>query len=391
MNKLRYLILILVFIFGITSGLGWFISVPVLRYASLTSVLRAKLVICEQEAVSGVYEGSPQQRCYNKQLVSMVKDYGISSAIAALRSYMKSPSGNHLQGMRCHAMAHEIGNAAARFGTPSDVLMTQCIGLCDFGQGSMPVEGIDLGCMNGAGHTWVLMNGDIGDAFGKCAVPSIPEAVRQGCYHGIGHGLSERFGADFVSAVDQCLKLPNKEARYQCSHAIFMEPRVPSAQSVKPFDQMVYCAGLPQEVKASCYEFSGFMKYTFTQDVDKGLDICEEVPEDLKSPCRNRVGEALYAIRNSVSDVLKCGQTRSQKSDDCVSGFVRTIVDDVNDTQGDLAIASCALLADTQQSVCYQKVGETLNSRYGNGIRNKACQMIPSAKYREVCAKAQAP
>ena len=390
MKRFQLVCVMIVFIVGIASGLGMFISVPILRFASLTSVLRAKFVSCEQAQMVGVYEGSPQQRCFNKQLVSMVKAYGISSTITALRSYMKTPNGSHLQGMRCHAMAHEIGNAAARFGTPSDVLMTQCIGLCDFGQGTRPVEGIDLGCMNGAGHTWVLMNPDVGDAFGKCAVPSIPDSVRQGCYHGIGHGLSERYGVDFVSAVNQCLELPNKDARYQCSHAIFMEPRL-GTQSEKSIDLVSYCESLPPEVRASCFEFAGFMRYTNTLDVDVGLDICEKVPQDLQSPCRNRVGEALYAIHNSVTDVLKCGQASNQRSDDCISGFVRTIIDDVNDTQGDLALSSCDLVSESQKLRCYQKVGETLNSRYGNAIRNAACHRITVVPYRNVCLKAFAP
>lgn len=388
MKKSQWAIGFVVFSIGVASGLGWFISVPLLRYASLTSVLRARLISCENDETTNTFDGSPRQRCYNRELVSMVRSYGIASTIRSLKSYMKTPQGTYLQGMRCHAMAHEIGNAAAQSGMPSDVLMTQCIGLCDIGEGRNPVEGIDLGCMNGAGHTWVLMSADIQDAFAKCAIPSIPDAVKEGCYHGIGHGLHERYGADIKSAVSQCLLLPNKEARYQCAHAVFMERQPTSFTRHIPFDLVLYCRELPTEVGTSCFEFIGFMQYSYTHDAYQALRICDAVLESMQSGCRNRVGEAIYTLNDDIVDVHQCADASAMYANDCVTGFTRTIIDDVNDTRGNRAIRACETLPEGLQSHCYAVIGETLLARYGEGIRRRTCGVISSPTYMDICMKA---
>lgn len=387
MNRMRWIIFIGVFVFGLASGLGWLVSIPVLRYASLSSVLRSQLSSCSELPVVSIFEGSPQQRCYNKTLVAMVRSYGISSTISALKSYMKTPKGNFLQGMRCHALAHEIGNAAARFGTPSDVLMTQCIGLCDFGSGRNPIVGLDLGCMNGAGHTWVLLNANIQDAFGKCAVPSIPENVRQGCYHGIGHGLSERYGDDLTGAISQCLLLPNKEAKYQCAHAIFMAPRQTSTMTNGSFDLIGYCRTLSDQVQASCFEFSGFMIFSSGKNAKEAMRVCDKTPEALQVQCRNRVGEAMYTLHKNPSDIQACSEGVTGFANDCVTGFVRTVIDTVNDTRGDLAIQACSALPEQLQYRCFEVVGVTLFLRYGEGVRQETCKKIISPTYVQACLK----
>lgn len=391
MNRVRLGIGISIFCLGLASGFGWFVSVPILRYASLPSVLRAKLIACENFSHTNAFEGSPQQRCYNKELVSMVRTYGIASTIAALRSYIKTPKGNFLQGMRCHALAHEIGNAAARSGMPSDVLMTQCIGLCDFGQGRNPIQGIDLGCLNGAGHTWVLLNSNIQVAFGKCAVPSIPEDIRQGCYHGIGHGLSEKYGVDLVGAISQCLLLPNAEARYQCAHAIFMAPRQALPDGNGSFDLAAYCKTLPGKVGASCFEFSGFMKFTSQFNAFDALQICDSVPDSIQVQCRNRVGEAMYSMRHDTRDIQKCDDGVAKHANNCIEGFVRTVVDTVNDTHGDLAVLACDALSADLQKHCYGDVGITLFSRYGDKIRQDTCRTIADPKNIQICLKSVTP
>lgn len=390
MNRTRWMISIIVFCFGLASGIGLFVSIPILRNVSLPAVLRAKFIACEQFPPTNLFESSPAQRCYNRELVAMVKSYGIRSTISALRAYMKTPKGSYLQGMRCHALAHEIGNAAARFGTPSDVLMTQCIGLCEFGQGRNPITGLDLGCMNGAGHTWVLLNANIQDAFGKCAVPSIPEDIRQGCYHGIGHGLSERYGADMVGGISQCLLLPNKDARYQCAHAIFMAPRQDFLISNGKFDLIAYCKTLSDKVQASCFEFSGFMTFTSQSSALDALEICDAVPADLQSHCRNRVGEAMYSIHHDTQDIQKCDVGKMVQTNDCVAGFVRTVIDTVNDTQGNLGVQSCAVLPQELQSHCYEVVGMTLFSRYGDRVRQETCKSITNDTFAQKCISAVA-
>lgn len=373
------------FSFGLMSGLGWFISVPVLRHASLASVLRSRFVSCERYAGADFFEGTPRQRCYFKEVVGMVRSYGIASTISALRSYMRTSNGSYLQGMRCHALAHEIGNAAARFGTPSDVLMTQCIGLCDFGDGREPIDGIDLGCMNGAGHTWVLMSQNVTEASAKCSTPSIPEPARMGCYHGIGHGLREKNGNDFQRAVSECLVMPNDEARYQCAHAIFMEPMQNSEISITPEKLLAYCASLSGKVELSCFEFIGFTQYGLTNQAIHAFDICDASPLDARTKCRSRVGEAIYNRHHKIEDISQCDQLPDIHAPECTTGFIRTIIDNVNDTYGKRALAACSMLTSSLQEHCYRVTGEFLFLRFGDFVRKQACQTVSGVASKHAC------
>jgi hypothetical protein len=266
--------------------------------------------------------------------------------------------------------------------------MNQCSGLCNLGQGIDPIEGIDLGCMNGAGHTWVLMSPTIMDAFAKCAVPSIPENVRQGCYHGIGHGLRERYGADMQTAVSQCLLLPNDEAKYQCSHAIFMEPPLGASSGIST-NLLTFCNELPVQVGESCFEFIGSMEYARTRDTHVAIEICDRVPTPFQLRCRYRVGEILYVSRLAVVDIQYCMNMNINQSMGCIRGFIRTTIDEVNDIHGDHAIHACAALPEASQKYCYSVTGEILLLRYGESIRQRACKTIASNEFSQACAAAQ--
>lgn len=391
MKRMSSMFGFLFFVLGFASGLGWFVSVPMLRYASVPSLLRSRLVDCERYENTYVFDESPRHRCYVQALVSMVKSYGIARTISSLRSYIHTANGNYLQGMRCHALAHEIGNVAARMGTPSEVLMNQCTGLCDFGQGREPVDDIDMGCLNGAGHTWVLMSSAIEEAFAKCAVPSIPLSLKQGCYHGIGHGLREKYGVDVQMAITQCLRMPNDQAQYQCAHAIFMESPIANAQIGLPADIPSYCKHLPNSVSESCYEFIGFMEYSREMNVAVALQLCDHAPDSTQSLCRLRVGEAIFTVRYMPNDIDQCVRAFSKSQiADCVRGFIRTSVDNVNDVLGESALRACQALPNDEQKECYRVLGEMLFLRFGDISRQQTCRSIHVEQYRQACLRATA-
>lgn len=377
MKRMVFISVVAIYSVGILFGVGRFASVPFVGTIALSGKDFVALTQCEQEPTAALFDTSEQYKCFSRTLVSMVRSAGLTSATATFRRYLKSPRGEPLRGMRCHALAHEIGNAAARTRVPSDVLASQCVNMCTYVNEGLPQQEIDLGCLNGASHTWVLLSSDVLDVFGKCNIPSMPQWLRNGCYHGIGHGLREKYADNFQAAVVECLRLPNKQARYQCAHAVFMEPNVITKPTTLPVSLVPYCSGLPEEVRKSCFEFVGFMTYSYTKDAQAAMNVCVQVSDpDLSIACRTRVGESLYRARLVPQDIVQCVSKNDTQSTDCVYGFVRSMIDHVNDLYGQGALQACMLLADTVRQECLRGAGSAIVTRFGEHIRTNLCAKL---------------
>ncbi len=392
MKHIGVIFLLVLFSWGFASGVGWVPPLPGVQHVGSSSLFLPLFQKCEAIPLTGVFESSERQRCFYTTLHAMVQRYGIATTISAFRAYLVSPQGAYLQGMRCHAMAHEIGNAAAASGVPSDILLTQCIGLCSAGAGSQPIDGIDLGCMNGAAHTWVLLSPQVASVFDKCAVPRVSQEVREGCFHGIGHGLSEKYGGNLMKEIEECITLPNARARYQCSHAVFMEKQALAGVGVSslPVDPIGYCRSLPGEVQESCFEFSGSLQYFKTRDVPRSLAVCRHIlSTDLEFSCWDRIGEALYLSHQQGSDINMCFTGHADEGRGCMTGFVRTSIDNVNDLYGKSALVICSGMPHVYQTECYAMVGRIVKERYGQRVQTSICDTIEKIEYKKACISAE--
>src|SRR5690348_168407 len=102
-------------VLGFLGGVGkWplFHVVSPLTPYILTSVLEE----CSTQEKSAVFESSPVQHCYNQAVTTWVKTFGLSPTVAAIKRFRNTSQDFPLEGQRCHALAHEVGNAAARIG-----------------------------------------------------------------------------------------------------------------------------------------------------------------------------------------------------------------------------------------------------------------------------------
>jgi hypothetical protein len=282
-------------------------------------------------------------------------------------------------------MAHVVGESAAAMGaTPSEIL-TQCVGLCTVASDAIPVEGLDLGCINGAAHTWVLRSEHIEQASQYCQFASIDESVRDGCFHGLGHGLSERYQGNLTLEIEECAKLPTDRGRFQCAHAVFMESQVlPLSRSI-PMLPTEYCHTLVPEIAKSCYEFAGFMEHGQRQDVSRALHTCNQVPQDQMDSCSTRVGESIYLLRRNVSDIASCLVASESQSKACLTGFISRTIDTIDDRYGDQAFLACQSFAAEQKTQCFAMAGNILQERYGLKIKERSCLSISGQEERFAC------
>lgn len=382
---IKIILVIAIFASGTLVGAGK-VSFFTLHSPFISKFLQSRLAVCEKLPAAYVFDGSDKDHCYVTALVTMVRQYGLAVTAGTLRGYMSTNTGHYLQGQRCHAFGHEMGNEAVRSGISPHELFTQCIGMCSVASGTNTIEGLDLGCMNGAAHTWVLLNPDIREVEKICDDPTISQDIREGCYHGIGHGLSERYGGDVIREIDACKTLVNGRAQYQCAHAVFMEKQALLTHDGLPVNPSSYCLTLPTDMEPSCFEFAGFMEYSLTGgDVPQSLAVCDRVPSDMQSLCRNRVGQSAYLVRQHSQDVLSCLVADVIKRNDCMDGFVQVSIDTVNDVYGDHAFPSCALLPSMYQNRCYMKVGQVLRDRDGQSLRVSACHTVPDPEHQKAC------
>jgi hypothetical protein len=379
--KLHTIIISLVFVFGLIVGLG---KTPFRFHTQVLPLfLQSTLAQCEREDVGMEYFESVFERCYTQQLVKLIKQYGLAMAIQTFSRYMESPKGASLSGQRCHALAHEIGNTAAKTGEDPHTIFTQCKDMCSTLENPEIILGIDLGCMNGAAHTWVLLSRSFEEAIQKCDDRTVSQEVREGCYHGLGHGLYEQFGGDVIPAVSNCLTITDPKGQYQCSHAIFME-RPQGKGSGLPQDVGSYCASLPQSVSPSCFAFAGAMEYLRSGDIHRAQTWCRRNDNVAPEECLLRTGEALYISAYDPADIARCfvGNNQDQV---CTQGFLRAAANTVRDVFGNEAMRACSFVPQGSWKNCVQQVIDQVTNLYGKDVATALCAALETEVERKAC------
>lgn len=77
-----------------------------------------------------------------------------------------------------------------------------------------------------------------------------------------------------------CDGLKTEDARYQCGHAVIMDPGHISAGKniVIPEDVVSFCGKINEIYRESCYQFGGFLNYARTRDIERSIGTCRVYP-----------------------------------------------------------------------------------------------------------------
>lgn len=336
--------------------------------------LISRLSACESHPHESLtFESSTRYHCYEQTIGGIGRRYGVHASVGALKAYMETPAGNLLQGARCHAIGHTIGETAVARHDSSQEILTTCKDFCGFG------------CLNGAAHAWILLNGNVMAAETFCKSAEVSEDVKNGCFHGIGHGVAEYANLNIEKGLALCDQLKDKDAQFQCGHAVIMDVRHVSlpASGTLPSDIVHFCVGLSDTYRPSCDIFAGFLEYGLTHNASSAFSVCARVPSAVSRDCNERIGEAL--LMASIKDTTKIFRGCNAATDtnalrSCLFGSLRASIDGPDSFAGEAAFRLCASVSKDVRNQCFTYAGGLLVQRYGSIQRAQACAILPSAE-----------
>jgi hypothetical protein len=321
---------------------------------------------CEQHALDQTgFERSERYYCYLKSIEQAIRANGLESMVEAFTQYQGTEQGELLRGARCHSIGHLIGEVAVDEGIEPEILLRQCTTICPYDMNSN-VEGVDLGCLNGASHAFLLSSQSVSQAQEYCATQSDDPEVEAGCFHGVGHGIAELVQFNISDGLEKCNQLIGEEAQYQCGHAVLMEPLMVEYAPLQtvPEDMNSFCSTTPEIYQKSCYEFSGFLTFVRTADVFQATQTCSSVPSNYAKDCFFRLGEVAtirYGLKSTeLADSCQAVQgLENQKA--CIEGIVSTLLYSPNISVSQVIIDWCEdSFTEQLQQICVDRAEEMI-------------------------------
>ena len=179
-----------------------------------------------------------------------------------------------------------------------------------------------------------------------------------------------------------CDEIKDKGGRFQCGHAVLMEPQLQTSPPVfsVPEDMPAFCGGVAGVYQRSCYIFTGFLTYAKLRDPVTAIQACNKIPTEFQRECSERTGEALYvALQNPERITKSCedGGKIQQVVRWCLRGANMTAVHSLNGLYGDMSVLICGAASSPFARTCYEDVSNILYLRYGQEIKDKFCGQLP--------------
>lgn len=350
---------------------------PIQDMASIIATFQ----FCEQKLLDREFMSSSRYQCYLQALQEGIEKHGLNTASRAFEEYITTTENNNLLGA-CHSWAHELGEIGVESGYTAKEVFDNCSNGC-----------LD-GCSNGAGHAYVVLHQDLSGVNEFCNAAG-SEVRASGCYHGIGHGFADTLGADVITMVHKCDVIQRKEDRAQCGHAIFMLfntlPMTQPIASKIPTDMFLYCNRLHEDYRQYCYDYTGYLTYGRTRDIETAFRSCEKVPDSQQHECFRRIGDSLYLSslqidkENPRITIEPCQKGDSQEARFwCILGFAKILLTDAN-VSPEKSFEVCPLFTQkTEQLSCYQTLGEYIEQYRSEQNRRTLCSILQSP-FSEAC------
>lgn len=148
---------------------------------------------------------------YEKTKTGLLSTVQNESPREALVELEKLSEENEAVLQLCHPLVHEIGHGAyAKYADVGAALSYQN-------------DVCGSGYIHGVIESYIDEHGYSADALAKLCSTYGVGAVRDNCYHGVGHGLMFYLGNNVPSSVAACDALQDQKARLRCSEGVFME------------------------------------------------------------------------------------------------------------------------------------------------------------------------
>jgi hypothetical protein len=178
------------------------------------------------------------------------------------------------------------------------------------------------------------------------------------CVHGLGHGVTIRFGNDPFPALPYCDTFGDSWERSNCYTGVFMQNIVVDRQMhasvrLKKDDPIYPCNAVAPKYKSACYlGQTSYVLRVLDYDYEKAFDVCDQVEDEFVSTCYVSMGRDISGNfkREAKSVVEHCSLGSPENQRDCYIGAVRNAV--FNDHGRANADALCALVPEKFRADC---------------------------------------
>ncbi len=219
------------------------------------------------------------------------------------------------------------------------------------------------------------------------------------CLHGIGHGLSDSYDYDVLSAVKRCEEFEPGLEQLSCSKGVFMQNEVYHLETGEgdiDEDNIFYPCDAVDSIRAApCYHYhvthmllqnQGKLKATF--------DDCDKIePSELVKYCYYGFGRQLSATFGGIIEnaLLLCesGQN-SQYHSLCLKGMLLTTINVNKSTE--IGFSFCKALPEKYKEECYDGIGMWLlmlsEKENDDDFRKPECLKSEDDRYYDICMNA---
>ena len=252
----------------------------------------------------------------------------------------------------CHPLAHEIGHLAyAKYKSVTIAeryaretcwsgyhhgLMESYISQFDDGQLRTRMNAI---CKQDASHPYSL--------------------AYYNCWHGLGHGLTIRFGQDVFHALRFCNYVRHSWERQSCYSGVFMQNIVANgsgmhrAIDLKPSDPIYPCDAVSEQEKPSCYLMqTSYVLQVKHWDLPVAFAICDRVEARYVGTCYRSMGRDISgaALLAPARIVAQCDLGAAAHRWQCIAGAAANAVFDRHGRA--MADALCRVVRAADRRAC---------------------------------------
>src|SRR3989344_2560564 len=317
--------------------------------------------------------GENDLACFRRELRAWIKQFGLAQTSAHFDAYIRSDEGVRLRGGACHALGHDLGEAALSSRYSATEILNSCSSVCE------------EGCFNGIGHAYVALHQDGNgiDSFCKPEDFSGPRTRTLACYHGFGHGFADVFGFDLEKNIRRCDSIHDTEGRFQCGHAVFMALSTIPPQIIKqaklPPDIPAFCAALDDTYHSSCFIFSGYLIFGIGGGAQAAFETCGNVPHRWQEECSARIGESIFLSDKQPDHVAKYCKNISDPlmRKMCIGMAAKVAVTD-SASRIEMGGAVCAAAEPSDQEYCFAEFGARIEETRGSDERTRVCALFPN-------------
>lgn len=337
---------------------------PVANVPEIFLLLRS----CEQHPIEDNLATSSRFRCYQRVLADSVKTYGLIETSRSFDYYIETDQTMILAGGACHALGHDIGQAAITAGYSGAKILTHCSRAC---------EG---GCFNGVGHTYLSLGRGANEIDAFCNPPEYRGSRERvlACYHGFGHGITDTFGVNLKENLQRCDAIKDKDGRFECGHAVFMTfSTLPMGIELSgvPANLPDFCAQVDHVYQFSCSIFTGYLTYGKAKDVTEAFYACGRVPGEYRRECFERIGESVFIDHADNPSLVRenCAYADTEElSGLCMTGAAKTSIVNVG-SRPEVGFTICSGTPISFRPYCYQSLGEQVERVRGPQERTRLC------------------